>query len=75
MANYLVKKTEGNGSVTYYTCGHSTVRKGIKSISKYYTYEKERGAKMLAKKLSRLCNDVDTTFEVVECKDEGIEVN
>lgn len=74
MSNYIVKETKPDGSIVYHTSGHSTLRKGIKRISKYYTYESTRGAKMLASKLTKQNMIPGKTFEVVSCEEEGIEV-
>lgn len=74
MSNYIVKETKLDGTVIYHTSGHSTLSKGIKQISKYYTYESTRGAKMLASKLMKQNMVPGKKFEVVECKEEGIEV-
>ena len=74
MSNYIVKETKPDGTVIYHTSGHSTLSKGIKQISKYYTYENTRGAKMLASKLTKQNMVLGKKFEVVECKEEGIEV-
>ena len=74
MSNYIVRETRSDGTVIYHTSGHSTLSKGIKQISKYYTYESTRGAKMLTSKLTKQNMIPGKTFEVVECKEEGIEV-
>lgn len=74
MSNYIVKETKLDGTIVYHTSGHSTLSKGIKQISKYYTYESTRGAKMLASKLTKQNMVSGKKFEVVECKEEGIEV-
>lgn len=74
MSNYIVKETKPDGTIIYHTSGHSTLSKGIKQISKYYTYENTRGAKMLASKLTKQNIIPGKKFEVVECTDEGIEV-
>ena len=74
MSNYIVKETKPDGTIIYHTSGHSTLSKGIKQISKYYTYENTRGAKMLASKLTKQNIIPGKKFEVVECVEEGIEV-
>lgn len=74
MSNYIVKETKPDGSILYHTSGHSTLSKGITKISKYYTYESTRGAKMLASKLTKQNTIPGKTFEVVSCEEEGIEV-
>lgn len=74
MSNYIVKETKPDGTVIYHTSGHSTLRKGINKISKYYTYETTRGAKMLASKLTKQNIIPGKKFEVVDCVEEGIEV-
>lgn len=74
MSNYIVKETTSDGSIIYHTSGHSTLSKGIKQISKYYTYTSTRGARMLATKLEKQNMISGKTFEVVSCEEEGIEV-
>lgn len=74
MSNYIVKETKPDGSIVYHTSGHSTLSKGITKISRYYTYESTRGAKMLASKLTKQNTIPGKTFEVVSCEEEGIEV-
>lgn len=74
MSNYIVKETKPDGSIVYHTSGHSTLSKGITKISKYYTYESTRGAKMIASKLTKQNMIPGKTFEVVSCEEEGIEV-
>lgn len=74
MSNYIVKETKPDGTIIYHTSGHSTLSKGVKQISKYYTYESTRGAKMLASKLTKQNMIPGKIFEVVCCEEEGIEV-
>ena len=74
MSNYIVKETKSDGTIIYHTSGHSTLSKGIKQISKYYTYENTRGAKMLASKLTKQNMIPGKKFEVVDCEEEGIEL-
>lgn len=72
--HYIVEESNKDRShVQYYLQGHSILTCNAKSVSKYYTYTKMRGANMLASKLAK--NDTKGyKYQVVACEDIGIEV-
>ena len=72
--HYIVEESNKDRShIQYYLQGHSVLTSNAKSVSKYYTYTKIRGANMLASKLAK--NDTKGyKYQVVACEDVGIEV-
>lgn len=72
--HYIVEESNKDRShIQYYLQGHSILTCNAKSVSKYYTYTKMRGANMLASKLAK--NDTKGyKYQVVACEDIGIEV-
>ena len=72
--HYIVEESNNDRShIQYYLQGHSILTCNAKSVSKYYTYTKMRGANMLASKLAK--NDTKGyKYQVVACEDIGIEV-
>ena len=74
MNNYIVKESKSDGSIIYHLSGHSRLLKGVKKLSHHYTYATPRGAKLLISTIQKEYPDCDSTFDIVECKAEGIEV-
>lgn len=73
--SYIVKSVhKKTGSVTYHLQGHSKLTGGAKKVSKYYVYDKERGAKSLMKRLQAQPDGMDYDWSVVTTEAEGIEV-
>lgn len=73
--SYIVKSVhKKTGSVTYHLQGHSKLTGGAKKVSKYYVYDKERGAKSLMKRLQAQPDGMDYEWSVVTTEDEGIGV-
>lgn len=73
--SYIVKAVhKKTGSITYHLQGHSKLTEGAAKVSKYYVYDKERGAKSLMKRLQEQLDGRDYDWSVVTTEDEGIEV-
>lgn len=73
---YIVKaKHRRTESVTYHLQGHSKLTEGAKSVSRYYVYDKERGAKSLMSRLMKQSDGLDYEWSVVTTEAEGIEVH
>lgn len=74
--SYIVKSVHRRtGSITYYLQGHSKLTEGAKSVSKYYVYDTERGAKLLMSRLMKQFDAFDCDWSVVTTENEGIEVH
>lgn len=72
--HYIVEESNKDRShIQYYLQGHSVLTSSAKSVSKYYTYTKIRGANMLASKLHK-SDTKGYKYQVVACEDIGIEV-
>ena len=72
--NYIVKETNNKtGKVKYHLSGHSILNEGATRVSKYYTYDSERGAKSLMTRIKK-SSDSDSSFEVVTAQSQGMEV-
>lgn len=72
---YLIKAVhKTTGSVTYHLQGHSKMTDKAKKVSKYYVWDKVRGATITMKKLSESREGADYTWSVVTTEDECIEV-
>ena len=75
MSSYIVKAIhKRTGAITYHLQGHSKLTGLAKSVSKYYVYDKERGAKSLMSRLQKQPDDLDYDWSIVTTEDEGIEV-
>lgn len=73
---YIVKAVhKRTGAITYHLRGHSKLTQDAKSVSKYYVYDKERGAKSLMSRLQKQLDGMDYEWSVVTTEDEGIEVH
>lgn len=74
--HYIVKAVhKRTGAITYYLQGHSKLTGAAKSVSKYYVYDKERGAKSLMSRLQKQPDGIDYEWSIVTTEDEGIEVH
>ena len=75
MSSYIVKAIhKRTGAITYHLQGHSKLTGAAKSVSKYYVYDKERGAKSLMSRLQKQTDSIDYEWSIVTTEDEGIEV-
>lgn len=73
---YIVKAVhKRTGGITYHLQGHSKLTQDAKRVSKYYVYDKERGAKSLMSRLQKQSDGIDYEWSVVTTEDEGIEVH